>query len=284
MGTLFEVLLLGDDEQHLAAVADAVLDEIERIEQLLSRFDPRSEISRINRLAAREPVLIDREVAQLLAACLAAREWTGGAIDIAASSLASQASGMRQLPDDVASSKFAALPKIEFDPVRRLIRFHDSVIQLDLGAIGKGYALDRAAEILSENNIEHALLHGGTSSVLAQGRDENGQPWRIALRDPTTGEPAETIELSDAALSCSAVNEQADIIDPRTGKVVAGEVGYAVMAPTAAEAEVLSTALVVMDREAAERFVLEQVASDIRIVRLAGRIPEAVSFRLLESV
>ena len=207
MGTLFEVLLLGDDEEHLAAVADAVLDEIQRIERLLSRFDPRSEISRINRLAATQDVLIDREVAQLLAACFAARDWTIGAFDITAS-------GRRQPPGDVAATNDSALPNIAFDSSRRLIRFLDPETQLDLGAIGKGYALDRAAEILAENAVEHVLLHGGTSSVLARGEGENGQPWRIALRDPSTGEPAETIELVDAALSCSAASEQADMIDP----------------------------------------------------------------------
>src|SRR5262245_39811982 len=76
MGTLFEVLLLGDDEEHLTAVADAVLDEVQRIERLLSRFDPRSEISRINRLAAAESLVVDCELAGLLAACFEARHWT----------------------------------------------------------------------------------------------------------------------------------------------------------------------------------------------------------------
>src|SRR5438132_927598 len=69
MGTYFEVFLAGDDEEHLRAVADAVLDEVVRAERLLSRFDPASEVSRINRLAGQQPVLVDVEVLDVLRTC-----------------------------------------------------------------------------------------------------------------------------------------------------------------------------------------------------------------------
>lgn len=228
MGTLFEALLVGDDAEHLAAVAEAALDEVQRIERLLSRFDPRSEISRINRLAAREEVLVDFEVAALLQTCFDATRRTDGCFDILAS-------GRREPP--------AGAPFLEFDLARRLIRFTDPAATLDLGGIGKGYALDRAAEILAENGVENALLHGGTSSVLARGTDADGAPWKISLQGLTGDESGEMIELIDSALSCSAVNEQADIIDPRTGEPLTGRLGCAVVAKSATQAEILSTAM-----------------------------------------
>jgi len=265
MGTLFEALLVGDDEEHLTAVAEAALDEIVRIERLLSRFDPRSEISRINRLAASETVVVDYEVARLLTICFAARERTEGCFDITAST---------QTP-----AHRGAVTQVAFDPSRRSIRFTSPDIQLDLGGIGKGYALDRAAELLAEYGVENALLHGGTSSVLARGCDERDEPWRIALQHSATGEPLETIELCDQALSFSAVNEQADIVDPRSGEPLRGLYGCAVIAGSATEAEILSTALLCMGRERAEQFVDEQGENEMALFWMES-IPAAVSHRL----
>ena len=239
MGTLFEVLLRGEDAEHLAAVADAVLDEVERIERLLSRFDPRSEISRINRLAAKEDVQVDHEVTSLLKTCFDACEWTDGAFDITATSRVHAAVN----PGAHAGSGVA------FDFDRRRIRFALPEIQLDLGGIGKGYALDLAAELLREHSIEHALLHGGTSSVLARGCANEGEAWKIRLHNPATGKEIGIQRLASESLSVSAVDEQGDIIDPVTGQPLHSHLGVAVIAGSATDAEILSTALVCLGRE-----------------------------------
>lgn len=230
MGTLFEVLLGGDEEEHLTAVAEAALDEIGRIDRLLSRFNPRSEIARINRLAGREPVLVDREVAELLALCLEAQEWTDGCFDMAAGSGGSAAA-------------------VRFDRAARRVAFARPDLRLDLGGVGKGYALDRAAELLAQFGICRALLHGGTSSVLARGQGPEGGPWRVALRDPAGNAPVESLELADEALSCSWPGAAQDIMDPKTGAPVGRNRACAVVAPTATVAEILSTALVVRGPE-----------------------------------
>jgi thiamine biosynthesis lipoprotein len=237
MGTLFELLLRGEDEEHLIAVADAVLDEVVRVERLLSRFDPRSEVSRINRLAAGETVLVDRQVADLLRICMDAQEWSGGTFDITASAMH---------PDGPIGGN-----SIRFDPNRRTIALDDPRVQLDLGGIGKGYALDRAAALLDEHGIEHALLHGGTSSVLARGTDIDDRPWQITLGEGPFED--RLVLLEDAALSCSAVNEQQDIIDPTSSRPLSSPSAVAVIAPSATLAEILSTALVCLgpDRAAA---------------------------------
>jgi FAD:protein FMN transferase len=252
MGTLFEVLLRGDDEEHLTAVADAILDEVQRIDGLLSRFNSRSEISRINRLAATEPVLLDFGVAALLQTCLEANRWTQGAFDITAQ--------CRPL------LRGSSAHPIAFDRELRTIRFTAPGIQLDLGGIGKGYALDRAAELLGEHGLEHALLHGGTSSVLARGCDAGGQPWRVALRHPATGQNVEAIELRNAALSCSAADDQNDIVDPRTGQPTAEQSACVVIASTATEAEILSTACVCLGREKSSRLIEDQLGGRLQCI------------------
>ncbi len=249
MGTLFEVLLHGDDDENLVAVAEAILDEVQRIERLLSRFDPRSEISRINRLAPSRSVLVDREMAGLLETCFGAREWTGGAFDITITSRCRERPPWRS---DDPPAGFAS-PGISFDATRRMIGFTSSEIQLDLGGIGKGYALDCAAQLLDEHHVEHALLHGGTSSVLARGLDADERTWSVALRHPVSGQGERTVRLHDEALSCSAVDSQADVIEPSTGRPLTRPAGVAVIALTATEAEVLSTALLCMGQGANER-------------------------------
>jgi thiamine biosynthesis lipoprotein len=245
MGTLFEVLLGGDDEEHLAAVAEALLDEVVRVERLLSRFDPKSEIARVNRQAGREPVLVDREVAALLALCLEAREWSGGCFDIA-------------------TQNGARTVAVEFDPAARRIAFRTQT-RLDLGGVGKGYALERAAELLSPYRVEHALLHGGTSSVLARGRGPDGGPWRIDLRDPAGGGVSRWLELNDEALSCSWAGEAQDIMDPRSGEAVRRKAGCAVVAPSATLAEILSTALVVRGPEGSAALAAAQGGPRARV-------------------
>ena len=249
MGTLFEVLLSGDDEENLTAIADAVLDEVQRIDRLLSRFDPRSEISRINRVAGQRPLLIDREIAGILFMCLEAWRRTGGLFDVAARS---RSAGL--LTD----------PPFELDADGRLVWLASPDMQLDLGGIGKGYALERATDLLA--GVPNALIHGGTSSVIARGFGINDEPWRIALRHPASGQVVSQVELRDAALSCSAANNQNDIIDPRTGQLPTDSLACAVIAPSATEAEILSTALVCLGREPGERLVEQYAAPKVQCI------------------
>jgi thiamine biosynthesis lipoprotein len=243
MGTWFEVRLVGDDgeSEHLADVAGAVLDEVERVERLLSRFDPRSEVARINREAAGRAVRIDTEVFAILETCWRAWKRTHGYFDVT-----------------VPASSFAA---VVLDPRLRTVRFDAPGLALDLGGIGKGYALDRGAEIAVAQGVRSAFLHGGTSSILALGHDPGGRPWTIGVRDPCArgrgGETAELFQvgLSGRGFSCSATRApgqaDSDLIDPHRREPVPGMSGCVVLAGDATGAEVLSTALLCMGKEQA---------------------------------
>ena len=147
MATVFEMWLAGDDPEHLEAVGQAALDEIERIERLLSRFDPAAEVARVNRMAAEGPVLVEYELFALLEDCRLWRQETEGFFDVCAVSGVSLEDG------------------VQLDISRRTVKFLDPRVQLDFGALGKGYALDAAAHVLDRFAVTSALLHGGTSSV-----------------------------------------------------------------------------------------------------------------------
>lgn len=243
MATWFEIWLLGDDPEHLTAVGEAALDEIERIERLLSRFDPAAEIARVNREAARGPVKVDAELLAVLEDCRRWFEETGGFFDVAAASGAPLHDG------------------VELNPAQRTVRFLDPRVQLDLGGYGKGYALDAAGRVMAEFGVDRAMLHGGTSSVLARGGRQDGSPWPVGLRDPFADDERELMQLrlADCGLSSSAVlgapGEKSDIVNVRQARPLAQQAACAVIAPSAVEAEVLSTALLAMGKTSARSWL-----------------------------
>jgi thiamine biosynthesis lipoprotein len=234
MGTRFDVILRGDDAQHLEAVAVAVCEEIIRLDGALSRLNPSSEIARLNREAKTKAVRVDREIFALLERCEHGRQRTDGYFDVTA---ASGGSG------------------IGFDAERCEVRFTNPDAVIDLGAIGKGYALDCGREIAARFGIKSALLQGGTSSVLALGDDD----WPVAIRHPLQPDAAPVAQLSlrHRAFSCSAIRHpeqaQSDLVNPLSGERLHGDDVCVVLAATATEAEVYSTAWLAMGKEKAKQ-------------------------------
>jgi FAD:protein FMN transferase len=248
MATRFVFLLVGEDRDHLMAVGEAALDEVTRVERLLSRHDPASEVARINREASSHPVRIDRELFAILTECRSWFDRTQGYFDVCATSLhGSPRSG----------------DPFDLDSKRMTIRFVDPLVRLDFGGYGKGYAIDAASRVLDEFGVESALLNGGTSSILVRGRQEDGSNWRVGLRDPF-GEESDPclipMELTDCGVSSSAVFDpdsiKSNIIDPILSRTLDRQAACSVIAPTALEAEVLSTALLAMGRARAATFLV----------------------------
>ncbi|MGH9768309.1 MAG: FAD:protein FMN transferase [Blastocatellia bacterium] len=149
MGTRFEALLVGNDQEHMDAVAVAVIEEIIRLDGVLSRFDPRSEIARMNREAVHAPVRVDREVFALLERCEQARRSTDGFFDVTAS------------PHPPGES-----PALRLDVEICAVQFTGPSAAIDLGGVGKGYALDRGREIMLRFGATCGVLHGGQMDVV----------------------------------------------------------------------------------------------------------------------
>ena len=171
MATRFELVLHGTNESQLRAAGEEALDEISRLEAQLSLFCPTSEIADLNRRAARTPVRVSPPVFALLQHARKLSEETEGAFDITIAPLLGAwgfLGGTGHLPAPAvleAARELVGMALVQFDPEASSIRFARSGVMLDLGAIGKGYAVECAAELLREAGINSALLHGGTSTV-----------------------------------------------------------------------------------------------------------------------
>lgn len=267
MGTRFELVLAHEDAAHARAAAEAAADEVLRLHALWSPFDPASAVAHLNREAAARAVRADHDTFALLAFCKAVHTQSAGAFDITLGHLM-RAHGWRspQVPEGRAGGGPAppapslSLPAfgchhLHLDAATQSV-FFSAPIALDLGAVAKGWALDAAAGILRESGITSALLHAGTSSVLAIGTQPDGSPWRIQL-SPQPGSP--TVTLCDNALSVSAPHGRvttdtpaalpADLshtLDPRTGHPTAPLLHAATIAESAALADAWSTALLVL--------------------------------------
>lgn len=200
MRTRFECLLLGADESLLRAAGEAALAEVRATERCLSRFLPDAELARLHREAPVRACRVSQPMWLALCACQDLHRATAGAFDPAAAT----------------PPGFGA---VMLDPLARTARFQDARIRLDFGGIGKGIALDRAAESLREAGITSALLHGGTSSILAIGAPPGARAWRVEIAGPATGDAAiACVELRDEALG---VSQRERVLDPRTGAPVA---------------------------------------------------------------
>ena len=239
---------------------------VEQLEDQLSLFRAGSEIARLNARAAREPVRVTPGVFALLQHAQKLSEQTGGAFDITVAPLVRcwgfmGGEGRMPRPEEVAEARAkVGMPLVQLNPGDFTVRFAREGVMLDLGAIGKGYAIERAAEVLREAGVTSALLHGGTSTVQAIGRPPGEECWKIAIETPSPAPDTPptllaTVPLQDEAMSVSGVQEHSfqaggrtfgHVIDPRTGEPAAGTVLAAVVLPSATETDALSTALLTL--------------------------------------
>jgi thiamine biosynthesis lipoprotein len=269
MATRFEFVLLGDDPVRLRAAGEEAFDEIDRIEGQLSLYRPGSEIATVNARAAHHAVSVSPEVFALIERAVNFSKITGGSFDITIAPLVRtwgfmKGNGARPTDTQIAEAREVVGSQfLQLDSDRYTVRFKRAGMMLDLGSIGKGYALDIAADVLRDAGVENALLHGGTSTIYALGEDAVG-PWKIAIDPPTLpagseGEqpttpttPLAIVPLSNEALSVSAVwgkffnldgKTYGHVIDPRTGWPAEDALLGAVVVGSAAESDALSTAV-----------------------------------------
>ena len=262
MATRFEMAIHGAAEATLRAAAEEALEEIARLESMLSLYQPTSEIAHINDRAASEPVPVSPELLTLLLRCRSLHAETGGAFDIAIAPLMRCWRFMNDtgsVPTEDAIARALActgMQHVRLDEENCTVSLAKKGVTLDLGSIGKGYALEQAAALLEENEFENFLIHGGTSTVCAHGTQVDGTPWRIAVKHPDEGKPPlQIMDLQNESLSVSGIggksffdgegNEQGHVIDPRTGRPSQAARVAAVICDSAAESDAWATALLV---------------------------------------
>jgi len=278
MASRFEILLHGLAERALRAAAEEALGEIERLEGQLSLFRETSDVCNINARAARKPVQLEPRLFSLLEQAQALSAATGGAFDITVAPLMRcwqffHAGATPPTTEELETvRRQVGMHHLHLDPERCTIRMAEPGVSIDLGAIGKGYAIESAAEILEDCGVTNALIHGGTSTAFALGTRPDGNPWRISLPHPreklaglrvghdanAKSRPMAEVELDREAIAVSAVWGRAiraehriygHVMDPRTGQPVHRAVMAATVSRSPTEADALSTALLVLGKE-----------------------------------
>lgn len=254
MGTILEVTI----PQSAVGVTDLVFSEVERIESDLSSYREESQLSILNRSSGDPALRVSDTLAEVLALSKQLSHSTKGAFDISIGSLGllwNRAFLRKEVP-----SKTAIEQVLSVVDISRLKLSGNNVsmppgMSLDLGGIGKGYALDKVDEVLALNSVRHALISFGESSTLALGRPRKGKSWNLLVRG-IGNDFLGRISLSDQALSVSrSLGKSTEIngtrfghiFDPRTGHPVGKEMIAIVISNTATEAEAWSTALLVLN-------------------------------------
>lgn len=270
MACEFSVIMNPGPHEQISAVGE-ILNLIADIETWLSVYRPNSEISRVNARAASEPVKTQVPLFNLLTTARDLFEQTGGAFDIAAGAqiqLWKRCRAKNRVPtvEEINESlESSGSQHLQLDPESHSVSFDVNGLQLDPGAIGKGYALDEAAEWLQkiEDGPHDFLVHGGHSSLVARGQHENQGGWPVGIGNPLfTKKRLGTVLLKDKAMSTSGSNIQffrhegrryGHILDPRTATPVEGMLSVTVFADSAAVADALSTAFFVLGVENAQK-------------------------------
>jgi FAD:protein FMN transferase len=267
MACEFEVQLPSSDTAKSTDPVLAALDLLETLESQLTVYRDDSEVIRINRQAANRPVQVEPRLFDLLQLAARLNQETDGALDLTTGPLSDAWGFSRRqgrLPSDeeiAAALSCVGMNQIVLNATDRTIAFQVPGLAIHLNCIGKGYALDRMAELLDTNLVTDYLLHGGSSSVLARGQCPGSEHpgWTIGLPHPLRpGERLAEIDLVDKALGTSGSATQSfehngqrhgHLLDPRIGRPVTGIFTATAIASSAAEADALSTAFYVMGPE-----------------------------------
>jgi thiamine biosynthesis lipoprotein len=267
MACRFEVTLSGEDEALVPAAREA-LDEADRVEAALTVFRDTSELVRVNRAAWEAPAPASEELFGLLQLCRELHLQTDGAFDVTSTPLSRcwgflKREGRLPAPAEIAAARErVGMDGVELDARARTVRFRRAGMELNLGSIGKGYALGRMAGVMRSHGVSHAVLSAGGSSVLALGG--RGAGWCIDVRPKRLqGERLARILLRDGAMGTSGAGEQyvdvegkryGHVLDPRTGWPAGSALSVTVVTAQPAAADALSTAFFVGGADLARRY------------------------------
>ena len=253
MGTGFSIVAYGEDRARLQTAVAQGLEEARRLDEMLSNYKPDSEWSQMNRQAADRPFPASGELFELLSACTQYSRASDGTFDISVGPLMKLwgfHKGTGHLPHRAevrGAMSLVGYRNILLDPTHHWVRFAKQGIELDPGGIGKGYAVDRIAQILKDQGVQHALVSGGGSSIYAIGAPPNEPGWKADIKNPRDpSKPIASVVLKDESMSTSGSYEKffraegklfSHIMDPRTGFPAQGMLSTSVITPKTIDSE-----------------------------------------------
>jgi len=284
MGTNIDVEVWHDDAARGNAAIDAVIGEMHRIDLLMSHYKPESQLSQINQRAFKEPVVVDKELFDLIKLSLHFSQITEGAFDITYASVG-YLYDYRQHIKPTEGQITKALPGVNYrqlilDEKAHSVRFARDGMRIDLGGIAKGYAVDRGIALLQERGVQHAVVTaGGDTRIIG---DRFGRPWVVGIRHPDDKSKIVTrIPLVDTAMSTSGDYERYfdengvryhHIIDPKTGHSASKVRSATILGPTAVQTDGLSKTAFVLGPEKALEIIERLPDFDAIFVRPDGRV------------
>ena len=264
MGSRFEITVVAPSQQQADTWIDLAVDEISRIEALISSWDPASQTSEINRMAGVKPVAVDPELYGLIERSLGISRLTDGAFDISYASMDriwKFDGSMTEMPSPEAIRESVArvgYGKIVLNPEKQSVFLPEPGMKIGFGGIGKGYAADRARDLLIEHGVPAGIINA-SGDMNTWGQQPGGKPWQVAITNPLDKNKSfGVLPISDRAVVTSGDYEKyvtfegkryAHIIDPRTGYPATGILSVTVFAPRAELADALATSVFVMGVE-----------------------------------
>lgn len=282
MGTSISVELWHADQQHARQCIANVMQNMRRIDRTMSPYKTDSELSRVNRHAAKEPVRISNELFQLIQQANRISAMTNGSFDISFASIGflydfkrAQKPDARQLQQLVPVINYRS---IKLHSAEQTIQFASPKTKIDLGGIAKGHAVDQGIAILKQCDIKHAIVSAGGDSRLLG--DKRGRPWMTGIRHPRKkGKFALIIPLTDTAISTSGDYERFfmedgiryhHIINPASGQPAKGVRSVSILGPDTTTTDALSTASFVMGTAAALKLIESLPGFDAVIIDAKG--------------
>jgi thiamine biosynthesis lipoprotein len=274
MATTFQIFIPGGDRMYAQQAADAAFAEIDIIEKEISRFIDGSYISQINGAPADKWLTISEHTAECLKLATTVSEDTGGTFDITVGPLLlcwrnKDKSPRTPSPEELAAARaLVGMKNVELDYESKRVRVKVQGVKLDMGGIGKGYAVQHIASILKEWDIDSALINGGFSSAYAFGNKEGNNEWTVNVGGVRDEEKAPyVLGIRNYSLSGSGTFVNGShIIDPRTGQPAERRIATWSLHPNAAIADGLSTAFMIMSEKEIEEYCAKHVETSAMIV------------------
>jgi FAD:protein FMN transferase len=253
MATTFEIIVQHEDKVYARQAADAAFDELDRIEGELSRYIENSDVARINNLAAGHPLSLGLETFECLRISQRMCHETDGAFDVTIGFLLDCWRDEDKRPRVPSAEELSyarahtGMSMLRLDENGCTVELFVSPIRIDLGGVGKGYGVDRMADLLREWDIDRALIHGGFSSVLALDAPEGTAGWPVTLSDPNDRRRIlARLQLARMAVSGSGMEKGQHIVDPRVARPIEGKIAAWSVTADAATGDVFSTAFMIM--------------------------------------
>ena len=262
MGNRFQITAVSENEERAVRSIDKAVEEISRIEQLLTTYREDSETSLINRNAGLAPVTVSRETFEIIERSIRISRITQGAFDITYGSVDRRLwnfdTGMKALPDRETARKMVRLinyRNIELDQAHSRVFLKEEGMRIGFGGIGKGYAAERAKWVMMQMGIESGIVNA-SGDLTAWGHQPDGKPWTIGIANPNeAGKLFSYMNISNMAVATSGNYEKfifidgkrySHTIDPRTGLPVTGIKSVTIITPNAEIADAMATPVMIM--------------------------------------